>query len=63
MQLSLCCTCELKMPKQVGCKPLSKELLLQMDNYVKDNKNQHLLEFLPLLTMREPFEEVYWDFS
>ncbi len=34
-----------------------------MDNYVKDNKNQHLLEFLPLLTMREPFEEVYWDFS
>jgi hypothetical protein len=24
------------------CKPLFKKLLLQMDNFVKDNKNQHL---------------------
>jgi hypothetical protein len=26
----------------VGAKPLLKQLLLQMDNCVKDNKNQHL---------------------
>jgi len=49
----------LKAPKQVvGAKPLFEKLLLQMDNYVKDNKNQHLLVFLPLLIMKEVFEEV-----
>jgi hypothetical protein len=29
-----------------------------MDNYVKDNKNQHLLTFLSLLMARDVFEEV-----
>jgi hypothetical protein len=38
--------------KIVGTKPLSNNLLFQMDNYVKDNKNQHLLAFLSLLTTR-----------
>ncbi len=40
----------IKVPKQViGAKPLPKKLLLQMDKYVKDNKNQHLFDFLSLL--------------
>ncbi len=33
-----------------------------MDNYVKDNKNRHLLAFLSLLTMRDVFEEVKLGF-
>jgi hypothetical protein len=37
---------------------LRKKLLLQMDNCVKDNKNQNLLVFLSLLIMKEVFEEV-----
>jgi hypothetical protein len=32
-------------------------MLLQMDNYVKDNKNHHLLTFLSFLIVREMFEE------
>jgi hypothetical protein len=44
--------------EHVGPKPLLKSFLLQMDNYVKDNKNKYLLTFLSLLTMREVFEEV-----
>ncbi len=44
--------------KIVGTKPLSNNLLLQMDNYVKDNKNQHLLAFLSLLTTRDVFDEM-----
>ncbi len=44
--------------KNVGTKPLSNNLLLQMDNYVKDNKNRHLLAFLSLITTRDVFEEV-----
>jgi len=29
----------------VGAKPLLKKLLLQMDNFVKDNNNRHLFVF------------------
>jgi CO dehydrogenase nickel-insertion accessory protein CooC1 len=42
----------------VGLKLLLKNLLLQMDNYVKDNKNKYLLAFFSLLMAREVFEEV-----
>jgi len=42
----------------VGPKPLLKSFLLQIDNYVKDNKNRYLLAFLSLLMAREVFEEV-----
>jgi len=44
--------------KIVGTKHVSNNLLFQMDNYVKDNKNRHLLAFLSLLTTRDVFEEV-----
>jgi hypothetical protein len=33
-----------------------------MDNYVKENKNHHLLAFLFLLTTQETFEEVQLGF-
>jgi hypothetical protein len=33
-----------------------------MDNYVKDNKNQHWLPFLLLLTVKDVFEEVKLGF-
>jgi hypothetical protein len=46
----------------VGSKPLPKKLLLQMDNCVKNNKNQHLLSFLSLLTLRDVFKEVKLGF-
>jgi hypothetical protein len=46
----------------IGAKPLPKTLLLQMDNYVKDNKNWHLLAFLPLLIAKDVFEEVKLGF-
>jgi hypothetical protein len=47
------CTIELKTPNEVvGPKPLLKNLLLQIDNYVKDNKNSYLLAFLSLLMAR-----------
>jgi hypothetical protein len=40
LQGKSCCTCELKMPNWVvGPNDLLKNLLLQMDNCVKDNKN------------------------
>jgi hypothetical protein len=53
------CVKALKAPEQVvGAKPLPKKLLLQMDNYVNDNKNWHLLVFLSLLIAKEVFEEV-----
>ncbi len=40
------CMKALKAHEQVvGAKPLPKKLLFQMDNCVKDNKNQHLLVF------------------
>ncbi len=36
----------LKVHEQVvGAKPLFKKLLLQMDNFVKDNRNWHLFVF------------------
>jgi hypothetical protein len=57
------CLKALKVPKQVvGAKPLLKKLLLQMDNCVKDNKNDTCLFFLSLLTMKEVFEEVQLGF-
>jgi len=53
------CIHELHTPEKiVGTKPLSNNLLFQMDNYVKDNKNRHLLAFLSLLTTRDVFEKV-----
>jgi len=53
------CIGELKAPNQVvGPKFLLRNLLLQMDNYVKYNKNCYLLTFLSLLTTKEVFEEV-----
>ncbi len=42
----LCYTSKLKTPSQVvGPKPLFQLFLLQMDNYVKENKNRYLLSF------------------
>jgi hypothetical protein len=46
----------------VGPKPLLGNLLLQIDNSVKDNKNQHLLTYLSLLTSRDVFEDVKLGF-
>ncbi len=46
----------------VGTKLLSTNLLLQMDNCIKDNKIQHLLAFLSLLSVRDVFEEVKLGF-
>ncbi len=57
------CIIEFKTPSEsVGPKLLPKKFLLQMDNYVKDNKNRCLLTFLSLLTTREVFEEVRLGF-
>jgi hypothetical protein len=51
------------MPKQaISPKPMPINLLLQMDSYMKDNKNQHLLPFLSLLTTSEVFEKVQLRF-
>jgi hypothetical protein len=56
-------TSELKTPSEsVGPKLLPKMFLLQMDNYVKDNKNRYLLTCLLLLMEREVFEEVKLGF-
>jgi hypothetical protein len=44
---------ELRMlEKIVGAKPLSRNLLLHMDNYVENNKNLRLLAFLSLLNYK-----------
>jgi hypothetical protein len=51
LQGKSCGTIELKTPNET----LPKNLLLQMDNYVKDNKNRYLLAFLSLLMAREVF--------
>jgi CO dehydrogenase nickel-insertion accessory protein CooC1 len=51
------------MPKQVvSPKAMPRHLLLQVDNYMKDNKNQHLLAFLSLLSTSEVFEKVQLRF-
>ncbi len=42
----------------IGVKPLAKKLLFQMDDFVEDNENRHLLAFLSLLTTKDVFEEV-----
>ncbi len=39
-------------------KPLPRKLLLQMNNCVKDNKNDHLLAFFSLLIAQRVFDEV-----
>jgi len=63
LQGKSCCIHELRTPNQiVGPKPLPRNLLLQMDDCVKDNKNRHLLGFLSLLTVRDVFEEVKLGF-
>jgi hypothetical protein len=41
----------------ISVKPLPRKMFFQMDNYVKDNKNRHLLAFLSFLIGREMFEE------
>jgi hypothetical protein len=46
----------------VGPKLLPEIFLLQIYNYVKDNKNRYLLAFLSLLMTREVFEEVKLGF-
>jgi hypothetical protein len=46
----------------IGVKLLPKNLLFQMDNFVQDNKNRHLLAFLSLLMMRDVFQEVKLGF-
>jgi hypothetical protein len=47
LQRKLCCIHELCTFDQiVGLKPLPRNLLFQMDNCVKGNKNWHLLAFL-----------------
>jgi len=44
------CLKALKVPKQVvGAKPLLKKLLLQMDNCVKDNKNDICFFFFVII--------------
>jgi hypothetical protein len=48
--------------KIVGAKPLLRNVLLQMDNCLKDNKNWHLLAFLSLLTVKDVFEEMKLGF-
>ncbi len=63
LQGSLHCLNALKFAnKIVDVKPLPRKLFLQMDNYVKDNKNHHLLAFLSLLTSHEVFEKVQLGF-
>jgi hypothetical protein len=63
MQGSSHCLNALKLAnKIVGMKPLPKKLFLQMDDYVKDNKNRQLLTFLSLLTICEVFEEIQLRF-
>jgi hypothetical protein len=57
------CISELKAPNQiVGAKLFPINLLLQMNNHVKDNKNHYLLAFLSLLITREVFKEVKFGF-
>jgi hypothetical protein len=46
----------------VGPKPLPINLLLQMDNYIKNNKNWHLLVFLSLLMAKDVLEEAKLEF-
>jgi hypothetical protein len=47
----------------IDAKPLLRKLLFLMDNYMKDNKNHHLLAFLSLLTTRKlTFKEVQLKF-
>ncbi len=57
------CVKALKVHEQfVNAKPLLKKQF-QMDNYVlKDNKNQHLLVFMSLLTTKEVFKELWLGF-
>jgi hypothetical protein len=63
LQGKLHCIHELfTLEKNISTKPLPRNLLLQMDNCVKDNKNQHLLSFLSLLIMKDVFEEVKLGF-
>jgi hypothetical protein len=63
MQRNSSCLNTLKLVKKiVGVKPLPRKLLLQMDNYVKDNMNHPLLAFLSLLIAHKVFEEVELGF-
>ncbi len=63
LQGKSCYIHELRTLDPIVClKLLPKKLLLQMDNCVKDNKHQHLLKFLSLLTTRDVFEEVKLGF-
>jgi hypothetical protein len=63
LQGKLRCICKLHTSNQiVGPKLLLRNLLLQMDSFVKDNKNQHLLTFLSLLMAKDVLEEVKLEF-
>jgi hypothetical protein len=63
LQGKLHCICELCTSDQiVGPNFLPRNLLLQMDNCVKDNKNQHLLMFLSLSMVIDVFEKVNLGF-
>jgi hypothetical protein len=44
------------------CEPLPRRLYLQLDNSLKDNKNQFLFRFLSLLIARKVFEEIQLGF-
>ncbi len=48
--------------QSVGAKSLSRNLLLQMDKYMKNNKNRYFLAFLSLLMAKDVFEEVKLGF-
>jgi hypothetical protein len=48
--------------KTISTKPLPRNLLFQVDNCMKDNKNRHLLTFFSLLIVRDVFEEVKLGF-
>ena len=41
-----------------NCHLLPKKLFLQMDNCVRENKNQHVMAFLSLLVQEKVFDEV-----
>ena len=42
--------------------PLLKKLYLQLDNLAKNNKNQYVMAFCLLLTVRRVFKEITFGF-
>ncbi len=63
LQGKSCCIHELcTLEKIVNAKHVPRNLLLQVNNCMKDNKNQRLLTFLSLLIVRDVFEEMKLGF-